>query len=308
MARVTVIVPTHDHASTLPLAVRSVLEQTVEDLRVVIIGDGVGDDTRAVVQQLSVADDRVEFIDRPKQPRHAENVRAEVLRTATSPYIAYAGDDDLLLPHHLEVMLDLVHGVDFVHPLPAFVMPGPRLVVRPIDLGRRSSQRSISPPISRAAVSLTGVVHTLDAYRRLPYGWRTSPPDTFTDRYMWSQFLSLPGVRAASGTRATTIKLVANLREAMSADQRGAEIAAWWTASGAPGFVPRWDAAVAAAVRGTRLRTLVHDTMALALMAWPDDSPDSPLARLLGIPEQRGRRRVEKWRALARQAHSVGEV
>lgn len=301
MALVTVVVPTHDHASTVSLAVRSVLAQTVDQLRVVILGDGVGDDTRAVVDELLRADSRVEFIDRPKQPRHAENLRHELLLTADSPYIAYSGDDDLLLPHHLEVMLDLLQDHDFVHPLPTWVLLGPRLAVRPIDLSRRSARRSISPPISRAAVSLTGVVHTVESYRRLPFGWRTSPPDTYTDRYMWSQYLSLPGIRAVSGRRATTIKLAALRREAMTAQERGREIEAWWQASHKPGFVARWDAAVAAAVRRAAPHTLLHDALAVALMAWPNDDPDTALARALGMREQRLR---ERTRA-ARSRHQI---
>ena len=36
----TVIVPTHDHGPLLRLAVRSALRQTVEDLEVLVIGDG----------------------------------------------------------------------------------------------------------------------------------------------------------------------------------------------------------------------------------------------------------------------------
>jgi glycosyltransferase involved in cell wall biosynthesis len=306
VALVTVLVPTHDHATTLSLAVRSVLDQTVDDLRVVIIGDGVGDDTRAVVQQLSASDDRVEFIDRPKQPRHAENLRAEVLSTADSPFVAYTGDDDLLLPHHLETMLGLLEGHDFTHPLPASVLLGPRLAVGPIDLGRRSARRSIRPPISRAAVSLTGVVHTLDSYRRLPFGWRTSPPDTYTDRYMWSQYLSAPGIRAVSGQRATTIKLAALRRDSMSPQERGREIEAWWTASHSAGFVTRWDAAVAAAVRRSRPRTLVHDALALALVLWPDDNPDTALARALGFRERR--LREARRRASGAESNVLGEV
>ena len=45
----------------------------------------------------------------------------------------------------------------------------------------------------KASIGLTGVAHTLEAYRRLPHGWRTTPPEVPTDHYMWRQWLELPG-------------------------------------------------------------------------------------------------------------------
>lgn len=285
MALVTVIVPTHDHAACLPIALAGVCGQSVSDLRIVVIGDGVGDDTRAVMA--AVDDPRVEFLDLPKQPRHAENIRHEVLLACDTPFVAYAGDDDLLLPHHLQTMLDVLGDADFVHPLPALVLPGPRLMVRPIDLSDAVDRRSVAPPIARAAVSLTGVVHTLDSYRRLPHGWRTTPAGVYTDQYMWSQYLAEPQVRAVSARRSTTIKLSAARRRSMTPAERGAEVADWWQASLAEGFVDRWDAAVAAAVRGGRPHTAFRRLLALGLYRWPDDSMDSVAARVLGLAERR---------------------
>ena len=51
-APIAVIVPTHDHAATLPFSIGSITAQTVADLDIVIIGDGVGDDTRDAVADL----------------------------------------------------------------------------------------------------------------------------------------------------------------------------------------------------------------------------------------------------------------
>ncbi len=70
-APVTVIVPTHDHAGLLGMSVGSVLEQTFADIDVVVIGDGVGDDTRDVAAGLVAADARVRFVDLPKSDAQA---------------------------------------------------------------------------------------------------------------------------------------------------------------------------------------------------------------------------------------------
>ena len=45
------------------------------------------------------------------------------------------------------------------------------------------------------------------AYRRLPYGWRTTPDGFHTDSWMWGQFLGEDWVRAASGRVPTVVHL-----------------------------------------------------------------------------------------------------
>ncbi len=102
--RVLVIVPTHDHPWSLDLAVESALAQTVPNIDIVIIGDGVGDDTREVAARLLDADDRIRFIDRPKSPSRAEHTRHEVISSSDADFVTYLGDDDLLFPDHVETM------------------------------------------------------------------------------------------------------------------------------------------------------------------------------------------------------------
>ena len=41
MIRASILVPTHDKPETLPLAVDSALRQTVPEIEVIVIGDGV---------------------------------------------------------------------------------------------------------------------------------------------------------------------------------------------------------------------------------------------------------------------------
>ena len=267
MTRVTVVVPTHDHSTTLRRSLGSILEQTVSDLHIVVIGDGVGDDTREVIA--SIDDDRLDFWDRPKQPRHAENLRDELIRTLDTQFVAYHGDDDLLLPHHLEEMLGVLGDADFVHPVPAFIHPGPSVKVAAIDLSKRADRRSVLAPIHRSVISLTGVVHTLSSYRRLPHGWRTTPLGVATDQYMWRQYLACRSVRAVSATRATTIKLTAVSRKDHDEAMRAAEIEAWWRLVHSPGFVGRWDDAIDVATMAARWRTVPHSLLARSLQWLP---------------------------------------
>lgn len=243
-----VVVPTHDHASTLPLAVRSALEQTVPDLDVVVIGDGVGDDTRAAVADLCRADRRVRFVDRPKSMGRNEAARHEIVGAATAPIVTYLGDDDLFLPHHVETMAALLADHDFAHPFPIFIGSDGHLIARPTDL---SDPRCVAWHLHprRNAISLTGAAHTTALYQRLPAGWRPAPPARWSDHYMWEQIFCVPDVRLVTSRLATTIKPPASMRVALSAEQRRSELARWWDRMHEPGFAAWWDDAVDSAVR-----------------------------------------------------------
>ncbi len=250
-----VVVPTHDHASTLDLAVKSALDQNVSDLEVVIIGDGVGDDTRDVVAELRRMDERVTFVDRAKSPSRAESTRHEVVRDTVASVVTYLGDDDLLLPHHLEVMMRLLEEHDFAHPMPTFIGLDELVEVAPVDLSRAACRDFHQRP-HRNTVSLTGASHTSDLYRRLPFGWRTPPPGRWSDHYMWQQILSVEGIRATTADRATTVKRAAATRDESAIERRDA-LQRWYDRRHDPGFVQRWDDDVAGAIRASAADTFV---------------------------------------------------
>ncbi len=260
MPRVTVLVPTHDHAATLPYAVGSVLAQTVEDLDVVIVCDGVGDDTRDAVSDLERADARVQHVEHPKSARHGEPARHAVLQRCGSPFVAYHGDDDLLLPWHLDHLLDALGDRDFAHPLPLFFGDGGgEPVAFPMDL---SDRRWVEiQPIVSNHISLTGVVHRLDAYRRLPHGWRTAPPDHPTDDWMWRQWFEQPWFRGVTAPHATTIKLPQRSRGEWGGVERRTEIAQWAARIRQQGFADDWERIEDAAVRRAAVRSALESEL-----------------------------------------------
>lgn len=250
-ATVTVIVPTHDHPATLDLAVASALEQTFGDLEVVIIGDGVGDDTRDVAAALVATDARVRFLDRPKSPSRSEAVRHEVLVETASSVVAYLGDDDLLLPGHVETMVTLLEGADFAHPLPFAVNGDGSLHPHPTDLARpecRQWHLQLHP--RRNCVSLTGATHRVDAYRRLPAGWRNPPPDRWSDHFMWEQWFTAPGMRFATAGELTMLKFDAWMRDGWDGAARRAELLDWKHRSRHPGFADELRGLALEALRG----------------------------------------------------------
>jgi len=221
----TIILPTHDHPDTLPYAVTAVQVQTRQDFELFIVGDGVSDSTRTVIRELTAKDARIRFFDLPKGPRNGEINRRPALAEANCRLVCYAADDDLWFPDHLETMGSLLDKHDIAHTITMFANR---------DGSVSAAYFDAACPADRARVvygsdgfSLANTGHTLEAYRHLPVGWRTTPAGIATDVYMWLQFLEQPWCRYASHPWPTVVHFVSPLRRDMPPAERGAEIAAW---------------------------------------------------------------------------------
>lgn len=223
--RATVLVPTHDHASLLGHAVGSALAQTVGQLEVVVVGDGVGDDTREVVAALAADDERVRFVDNPKGPRHGEVHRHAALAQARAPVVCYLSDDDLWMPDHVEVMLGLLEDADFASAPPARFSDAQHVEVLPADLAMPFYRELLLAGTNR--VPLSCAAHTLAMYQRLPEGWRPAPESTPTDLHMWQQFLADPTCRAASSTTPTVLNFPEATRTDWEPARRIQELERW---------------------------------------------------------------------------------
>ena len=96
---VSVIIPTYNRAHLVGQAIRSVLNQTYQDLEIILVNDGSTDNTEEIVKGFN--DDRIRYI------RHDENKGAAVARNtgikaALGEYIAFQDSDDEWLPEKLE--------------------------------------------------------------------------------------------------------------------------------------------------------------------------------------------------------------
>ena len=230
----TVLVPTHDHGPTLSRSVRSALAQTVEDLEVLVVGDGAPDITRELMAELAAADERVRYFDNPKGPRHGELHRHAALQEACGEIVCYLCDDDLWLADHVERMRALLAGHDFAYALPFWIDPEGEIHCLRVDLRLPYFREMFLGGENR--IPLSCGAHTLALYRRLPAGWRTTPNGTFTDLYMWQQILSVPGCRTAGGSEPTVLHFPSPERVGWSEDERLGELDRWTARLQEPGF------------------------------------------------------------------------
>jgi len=226
MIAATVVIPTHDHGPLLRYSVGSALAQTVRDIEVFVVGDGVPDVTRTLLRQMMHDDARIRFWDHPKGPRLGEIYRHIALAEARGRIVCYLSDDDLWLPNHIENVSQLLQNADWAHSLPVYIQPDGGLGGF-ISIDHTDSRDRIATLAGVSRVCLSCGAHTLEAYRRLPFGWRTTPVGTYTDLYMWQQFLTDPACHAISGARATALNFAGSHRIGWTLEHREAELAIW---------------------------------------------------------------------------------
>jgi len=107
--RFTVLMPTHYRPDIISYAIQSVLNQTEPDFELFIVGDGAGPDTAAAVGRFT--DKRIRWFDLPKGVGFGYANRNVALREARGELVAFAADDDLMFPDHLEL-----HGAALADP------------------------------------------------------------------------------------------------------------------------------------------------------------------------------------------------
>jgi glycosyltransferase involved in cell wall biosynthesis len=107
--RFTVLMPTNYRPDVIGYAIQSVLNQTEPDFELFVVGDGAPPETAAAVGRFT--DPRIRWFDLPKGPRFGYANRNIALREARGDLVAYAADDDLMFPDHLEL-----HGAALRNP------------------------------------------------------------------------------------------------------------------------------------------------------------------------------------------------
>jgi len=101
MSLVSVIIPAYNAANFVACAIKSVLDQTMEDFEIIVVDDGSKDYTPRVVEPFLV-DSRVRYIH--QENRGLPGARNAGAKVSRGEYLAFLDADDSLAPKSLEAM------------------------------------------------------------------------------------------------------------------------------------------------------------------------------------------------------------
>ncbi|MCB0170098.1 MAG: glycosyltransferase [Anaerolineae bacterium] len=104
MPKISVIIPSYNHANFINEAIQSVLSQSISDLELIIVDDGSSDDSLNVLKTIN--DSRVRIITQQNQGAHAAINRG--ITESTGQYLAILNSDDVYHSLRLEKLLNLL--------------------------------------------------------------------------------------------------------------------------------------------------------------------------------------------------------
>ncbi|MCF6261988.1 MAG: glycosyltransferase [Xanthomonadales bacterium] len=223
MLKIVIICPTYDHQDSLYASLKSVQQQSLQDFEVHVIGDGSPPRTSEIMAEICATDSRFHFQAFPKDVRHAEARRDELIRKLEHiEYFAYIADDDLWLPWHLELLIKGLQQSGFAHSINHQLQRNGHIQVLMFH-NRSSSQSRALQSRKLPCFGLSHAAHTRAAYFQLKEGWVTTPREVMTDLHMWAKFAENPQISQAEYLFPTVLHLPANQRHDLSPAERNSE-------------------------------------------------------------------------------------
>jgi glycosyltransferase involved in cell wall biosynthesis len=223
------IIPTHDRASTLPVALGSIARQTVSNIEIIVVGDGATDEVVAAAEAFAEADKRVRFLRFDKGENDGGINRDRGVLAARSERIFYCDDDDVWLPQHVETLGPHLDGYDIVDTLAVSVG------IVPIAARQRLHGALINHGNSRARTLLaehrlklifdTHLAHRKSRYIAMGRPWLS--PESFSIEHFLAAFAADDSVRWTTLPTATALSLHGLGRRYATAAERVAEIERW---------------------------------------------------------------------------------
>lgn len=97
---VSIIIPVYNTEEFVEEAVRSIMNQTLQDIEIIIINDGSTDNSLSIIRKLANEDDRIQIYSRENKGLSA--TRNQGIYLAKGKYLYFMDSDDYLEPDALE--------------------------------------------------------------------------------------------------------------------------------------------------------------------------------------------------------------
>ena len=165
-AKVSVIIPVHNRATTIGRALISLQNQSTPDWLALVVDDGSTDNSLAVAKEFANHDNRITVTSQPNAG--AALARNAGITAASTPYITFLDSDDEYLPNHLEIRLNFFSqnpGVDMIEG--GFKVIGDIWVADRHDQSKQVDVRDCV--ITGGIFGKRDIFMTLEGFRNLPY-------------------------------------------------------------------------------------------------------------------------------------------
>jgi glycosyltransferase involved in cell wall biosynthesis len=244
--RATVIIPTFGNAKFTRWAIKSVQNQSVEDIEIYIICDGSPEHMITFFKAMGKDDPRIKVITYPKSPRHGEPYRDIIIKRSTGKIICYCSHDDLWLPNHIQEIEKTLSKCIFTHSILVSIKLPENIKDENIISAHIMWINLENPGIANKMIHVGGGffglscgAHTREGYFNLDEGWVTTPQNYPTDRYMWRKFVLAYRDQCKTTSRITTFNFRAVPRKNWSEQMRDDELKLYFEKIQDPDFLRR---------------------------------------------------------------------
>ena len=108
---VTIILATYNRPDTLDAVIKSVINQSLSNWQLFVVGDNCDNRTDNVIK--NNIDSRIKYLNLPDRFGEQSGPNSVGLSLVNTPYVSYLNHDDIWLPDHLELGINMLKKHDF---------------------------------------------------------------------------------------------------------------------------------------------------------------------------------------------------
>lgn len=112
MPLISVVIPSYNRSTTIPRAIRSVLNQTYRDFEILIVDDCSTDNTKDIMSEMFSAENKIRYLTHSMN-RGAQAARNTGIKASKGDWIAFLDSDDVWVHQKLQWQVDCLRKHNF---------------------------------------------------------------------------------------------------------------------------------------------------------------------------------------------------